>query len=512
MKSKILNSILALFIFFSILSCIKEVKIDVDHEAQYVIYGNLTNSNKKVSIKIHKTLPVNSTKKIDAVNDATVSLYEKLTDGTVKLVTSDFTVENGIYTSNEAIIATEGNSYWIEVVLKDGSKYKSAEEKMKPSIPIKEITTDKTFDDLLNVKFSDPGNEVNFYKVAINYYLKDELVYSHSSVSNDVVFNGNDKATVEIELFGVIEEGKQHPNWDTREVTLGNINFESYQFILNKKMQSTAQENAMDSEGGDPSQLFSTPPVYLIGNITNVATKKRALGNFTVSAESVSSKIKGQASYIAYDIQQTNDYIALYGTSNIDKEQFDRTYADIKYVMDRMHNDIKQGMLYSNSKILILENEKELEEYNSYFVTYIPAEIIFTNIDGVDETSAASTGVGISNTKLELMYLCVYYSLLTERGLKDEYEELKQAYNEAVNAKIFKPGEAYVDGYVDEIHQNASDQNALKYGTYLNNLYKLYFGNGKGAPGEFSITTKEQLKMQNILGYNFIKSYFDVAS
>ena len=206
---------------------------------------------------------------------------------------------------------------------------------------------------------------------------------------------------------------------------------------------------------------------------------------------------------------QNDKYIAVYGTGSVKKESYDRAYTDIKFVMDNMDAGIKKGLFASNAKMLIVKNEDELEDDIDYFTSLLPLEAIYTSQDGVDETLPSATGVGLSNTKLEFMYLCVYYSLLTDSKLSAKFDALKKAYKQATDAKIFTPGEAYQDGKEDEIHTNASKKKALKYGTYLYNLYRLYFGNDKGKAGEFTITTKAQLKAKNQLGYDFMKSNFE---
>jgi hypothetical protein len=210
-----------------------------------------------------------------------------------------------------------------------------------------------------------------------------------------------------------------------------------------------------------------------------------------------------------YVKEQTSKYIAVYGSKTIKEDAFNRAYKDVKFVLNNMDADIKQGLLNSKAKILVVKDEDELEDNIKFFKTLLPAESIYTDQDGVDETLTTSTDVGLSNTKLELMYLCVYYALLTESDLNTKYNELKAAYNEAASTLIFEPGEAYVDGAEDEIHENASKKNALKYGTYLYNLYRLYFGDDTGEAGEFTITKKNELKAQNLKGYNFIKDYFE---
>jgi hypothetical protein len=207
--------------------------------------------------------------------------------------------------------------------------------------------------------------------------------------------------------------------------------------------------------------------------------------------------------------EQSSKYIAVYGSKTVKKEAYDRAYADVKSVMDKMDDGIKKGLFNAKAKLLVVKNEDELEDNIEFFKKLLPVESVFTDEDGVDETLPSSTDVGLSNTKLELMYLCVYYSLLTESNLADAFEELKKAYIEATAANLFTLGEAYVDGYEDEIHENASEKNALKYGTYLYNLYKLYFGDGTGEAGEFTITKKSELQDQNKLGYDFMEAYFE---
>jgi hypothetical protein len=181
---------------------------------------------------------------------------------------------------------------------------------------------------------------------------------------------------------------------------------------------------------------------------------------------------------------------------------------DIKSVLGTLDSNIKTGLFNSGAKMLIVKNEDELESNIEFFTSLLPVEAIFTDSEGVDETLPTDEHYGVSSTKLELMYLIVYYSLLTEESLSEQYTALKAAYAQASEKAIFTPGEAYQDGHEDDIHQNASEKNALKYGSYLYNLTQLYFGNDKGQPGEFTISTKAELKTQNALGYTFMEKYF----
>lgn len=206
--------------------------------------------------------------------------------------------------------------------------------------------------------------------------------------------------------------------------------------------------------------------------------------------------------------EATQDVIAVYGSKNSDKEAYARVYRDIKFVMDRMDAEIKKALLASQAKMLVVSGEDEVENDN-YFFSLLPVEAIFT-ADGDDESLPSANYGGLTATKLELMYLCVYYALLTDTDLAAKYDELKAAYEQAaIDSNYFTPAPAYQDGYEDDIHENASDNNALKYGSYLFNAYMLYFGNGQQPAGEFSITSKKDLEEKNPLGFEFVQKYFD---
>lgn len=226
-----------------------------------------------------------------------------------------------------------------------------------------------------------------------------------------------------------------------------------------------------------------------------------------LSAEDTPISSTARSDFFKFKTEQTASCIAVYGTSTVSKAQYDRVYNSVKSTLADIDNRIVQGMLNSKAKIIVADNEEQVENNIDIFMKHLPAEIIYVNQDGEDESLPGSSGAGVCTTELELMYLVVYYSLLTESTLSAEYGELKAAYAEASQAKIFTPGEDYQDGADDPAHQNASANNALKYGSYLFGVYKLYFGDGTGSPGEFTITSKAQLAAQNPKGYQFIRSY-----
>jgi hypothetical protein len=276
---KTLLNTIGLMAFFSLLSCTKEISVDVTHEPEYVVFGSMSNIEKPISISITQSVPVNSKEKSLPVNDARVSLFAREGDEKQVILTDDFTVDKGIYTSVQSIAGTTGTSYWIEVTLSDGNKFVSAEEQMKKAVPIATVDYESFYQ--VKVSFADPGTEHNYYLLESEFINKGKLFSKTFAVSDDVIFDGNASATVDLDIF-------YKPNGDeeTLKVSLSNINYSSYQFHLNRWKQKEDNDNNSSNQdnGGGPGPMFSTPPVNLYGNIKNSTDGTRVLGNFTVGS------------------------------------------------------------------------------------------------------------------------------------------------------------------------------------------------------------------------------------
>jgi len=281
-----IKTIISAVLLLVLCSCTKEISVDVPYQPTTIIYGNISTDNTPVVINIQQSVPLNSAATHNPVSDAIIQLYTKNNLESLSLVTDDFSISNGVYTSTNNINTVVGNYYWIEVVLSDGTAFKSEEELLKPIVPIISIEESVSADDIATINFSDPANDTNYYKFNIDLYFNGQLVSSNFSQSNDVVFNGNSEASVDIDLFKYQDENEEDEvqiEFDEVRVSFSNINFSSYQFYLNQSLQIEAFEGG---ESGDPSQLFAAPPVNLLGNITNISTNSIALGNFTVEAKS----------------------------------------------------------------------------------------------------------------------------------------------------------------------------------------------------------------------------------
>ncbi|NQY06130.1 MAG: DUF4249 family protein [Flavobacteriaceae bacterium] len=268
--------------------CTEEISVDVPFEPQTIIFGTISQETAPVVIDIQQSVPLNSNLTSNPINDAMVSLYTEDTSGITNLVTDSFTVFEGVYTTTQAITTLTGNKYWIEVLLTDGTTFISERELLKPVVPITEIELFAE-DEYIEILFTDPENDTNFYNFSIDLILNGNIVSRSRSESTDVIFNGSDEALVDLDIFPFFVDDDVDFDYDEILVRLENINSESYQFYLNQ----TLQQEGNDNEGpGDPRQLFATPPVNIEGNIMNISENKRALGNFTVkSLDAVSQSV-----------------------------------------------------------------------------------------------------------------------------------------------------------------------------------------------------------------------------
>jgi len=285
-----------LLILLLLVSCNEEIALNTDFVPQTFIYGNLTNEANQLVITIQESVPVENTSNTPKpIRNASVSLYTKNSSGTTSMITNDFIENNENYISSQIINPIIGNYYWIEVTLQDGTLFKSSEQKLKNVIPIDAVTK---VDGFTRIHFKDPVEDKNFYKLDVTS-TSNGLSSWIDELYNDILFNGNDNAFIEVEsLLG-----------NEIEATLLNFNYETYQFYLNIVAQEETQSNGGEDEGGDPSQLFAPPPVHLIGNILNTTTNRKALGNFGVV--SVSRRHENIASIFPDEI---NDLI--YYTGN----------------------------------------------------------------------------------------------------------------------------------------------------------------------------------------------------
>ncbi|WP_347924799.1 DUF4249 family protein [Pontimicrobium sp. SW4] len=263
------NIIVTLVCLFFFSGCLKEADIEAEFEPQVFIYGYLIDNTDYIKVTVQRTVPVNVTT-VDAIEDATISLYTEDVNSNITLVTDDFVYANeGDYYSNDTVTGIVGNKYWIEVVLTDGTTYESEHETLKPPVEIIDIRKEGNFS---QVVFSDPPGESNFYIVDYNFYEGSNRIARRFELSNDNLFDGNGNAFIETEYI----EG------NGIGISLNNLNYLTYQFYVTSFDQYDNQVDFGSTETVDAFLIFSKPPVNLIGNIKNKTTNRTALGFFGV--------------------------------------------------------------------------------------------------------------------------------------------------------------------------------------------------------------------------------------
>ncbi len=256
-----------------LVGCVKEIPNTSNFEPQVFISGFLTGGTEYVTVRIQQTVPVDE-QSLNPVNDAQILLYTKDSDGNDELITNSFDVANGTYRSSEMITSVVDNTYWVEIVLADGTRFVSDGEILKPPITISDI---EITSELNRVTFTDPSDDTNFYLINFLFYKNDgSLDLKINELTNDVLFNGNDNATFDSTEF-LVEDPQEV------RVSISNLNFNSYQFYLNQFAQFENQITNAGSEE-DPGQLFLPPPANLTGNIMNTTKNTKALGFFSVQS------------------------------------------------------------------------------------------------------------------------------------------------------------------------------------------------------------------------------------
>jgi hypothetical protein len=287
-------------------SCVDEISTEVPYELNYIVYGSITNQKQKVRIEVYKSSLLlvkpelgepqespdggsfsgNGKGTSIPINDAIITLYSQDNENNETIITNDFNVKKGIYTSEHKIEGKTGKTYWIEVLLNDGTKLISKKETLKEVVAIEK--TEFETNDFVKVSFKDPKDARNLYLLESSFFFRGQLVKKTFEVSNDVLFDGSSKASMGIDVYG---KPVADPPLDKLKIRLSNVNFSTYQFFLNLKKQyeentNNSDENGEEQNSGNPDQLFAAPSVNLYGNIKNKNTGKKALGNFSVLAGS----------------------------------------------------------------------------------------------------------------------------------------------------------------------------------------------------------------------------------
>lgn len=273
MKSTFLP--LYLILLCTTLSCVDQVpNIEVD-ETHVVIFGNIYYPPSVMNIDVFRT---SNTKNYDPseITNARIRLYSSPDDssnnsGTLVSDAFRFVSFDSGYESATDIPTRVGYWYWIEVEIPGTPGiYRSSRIQMVAPVSIKTVERKNGG---TRITFADPKNESNQYVALFNFFQGNDKVGQESKPANDVLFDGNSQAYLEV--FNTTGNRVQ--------TTLSHLDPEVYQFYLNINRQQELNEG-FDNESGDPGFLFRQPPVQLEGNISNSQADELVLGNFGVIA------------------------------------------------------------------------------------------------------------------------------------------------------------------------------------------------------------------------------------
>lgn len=211
------------------------------------------------SIKLSYSTPYFAKDRHKPAEGAEVKLVHVKTSNSVDFVEG----EAGIYTLAD-FAPVSGEEYQLQISI--GDRQYTATERLVPLASVKSMTyegevTDSTSDQIVKMKFDDPGDKENFYMIT---FVDDQNNKPETNTSSDEYFNGQE---------AVFRYGFDSLAVGTKvEATLQGLSSSYFSFLglLNEQ-----------SAGGGP---FATTPVKLIGNCKSVTDpKEEVLGYFRLS-------------------------------------------------------------------------------------------------------------------------------------------------------------------------------------------------------------------------------------
>jgi hypothetical protein len=147
-----------------------------------------------------------------------------------------------------------------------------------------------------------------------------------------------------------------------------------------------------------------------------------------------------------------------------------------------------------NAHIGVMEDEpEEGTELLEALLMMRPIELVYTNIEGVNETSVDG---GKSSVPQKLMQLLAYYPIPDAPYFIETKAALATAYETAVETGTYDPTD-YLDP--DFAHPGT----LMAPGAYLGLAYEIYHGMPAG-PSEYSIRDREEMSTRDSLMFQFL--------
>ena len=162
-----------------------------------------------------------------------------------------------------------------------------------------------------------------------------------------------------------------------------------------------------------------------------------------------------------------------------DDASVQRIAASIDWVLERADQRLAAGLEKQGVTLYVIENEAELES-NPALLDFLldsrPLELIYMNLDGIDETQPENRGT----VAQKLMQLFVYYPLELDPEYADLKRELESAFIEAIRPREETGGRPVYDpddySNPDEAHPHMGPPFYTALGAYLGLGYEIHSG------------------------------------
>jgi len=162
-----------------------------------------------------------------------------------------------------------------------------------------------------------------------------------------------------------------------------------------------------------------------------------------------------------------------------DCDSAQRVASTVDWVLRRANPEVADGLRKQGVSLYVIDNEDELER-NPALLEFLlesrPVELIYTDIEGVDETLPEHQGP----IAQKLMQLFVYYPLELDTDYDDLQVELEAAFNKAIEPRDEIGGRLLYDpedySHPDEAHPHMGPPYYTAMGAYLGLGYDVHFG------------------------------------
>ncbi len=194
----------------------------------------------------------------------------------------------------------------------------------------------------------------------------------------------------------------------------------------------------------------------------------------------------------------------------------ERTKQSVDTILTSVSSIVREGLEQHGISIYVIDNEAELDKnqlLSNYLFNNLPLELIYTNMDGMDETAQVPS----STTAQKLMQLFVYYPLELDESYSAVKEELVQAFmaaiehNEEISGPVYDQ-EAYSE--FDEAHPHMDAPYFTGIGKHLGLAYEVYteLRQSERYETEYYPITPDEIKELDPLMTSFLGKYMVIKN